>query len=71
MNWMIDGAHGDLYRKAMGYPALTPHDEWEIGRSPKKAAAPAPSRVRSFLSHAHSWLAQAFTHQPLPERRVS
>jgi hypothetical protein len=69
MNWMIDGAHGDLYRKAMGYPALTPHDEWEIEREPKEA--PAPSRVRSFLSHACNWLAQAFAHQPLPERKVS
>jgi hypothetical protein len=32
MNWMIDGVHGDLYRTAMGYRALTPHDEWEIER---------------------------------------
>jgi hypothetical protein len=39
MNWMIDGLYGDLYRTAMGYRALTPHDgastlhdEWEIER---------------------------------------
>ena len=32
MNWMIDGAYGDLYRTAMGYRPLTPHDEWEIER---------------------------------------
>ena len=33
MNWMIDGAQGDLYRRAMGYPALTPAtDEWEAER---------------------------------------
>lgn len=32
MNWMIDGAYGDLYRTTMGYRALTPHDEWEIER---------------------------------------
>ena len=32
MNWMIDGVHGDLYRTAMGYRSLTPHDEWEIER---------------------------------------
>jgi len=27
MLWMIDGAYGDLYRKAMGYRPLTPHKE--------------------------------------------
>ena len=32
MNWMIDGLYGDLYRTAMGYRALRPHDEWEIER---------------------------------------
>ena len=36
MNWMIDGVHGDLYRTAMGYRALTPHDEWEIERQMAK-----------------------------------
>lgn len=36
MNWMIDGAYGDLYRTTMGYPALTPHDEWEIERQMAK-----------------------------------
>ena len=29
MNWMIDGAHGDLYRTAMGYRPLKPHEELE------------------------------------------
>ena len=32
MNWMIDGLYGDLYRTAMGYRTLKPHDEWEIER---------------------------------------
>lgn len=32
MNWMIDGLYGDDYRIAMGYRALTAHDEWEIER---------------------------------------
>lgn len=32
MNWMIDGLYGDLYRTAMGYRTLMPHDEWEIER---------------------------------------
>ena len=33
MNWMIDGVHGDLYRTAMGYRPLAPHNEWEIERN--------------------------------------
>jgi len=34
MNWMIDGAYGDLYRRAMGFPELgEAQDEWEIERS--------------------------------------
>jgi hypothetical protein len=33
MNWMIDGAYGDLYRQSMGYAPLTPaQDEWDIER---------------------------------------
>jgi hypothetical protein len=33
MNWMIDGAHGDLYRSAMGYALLKPAvDEWQAER---------------------------------------
>jgi len=34
MNWMIDGAYGDLYRQAMNYPKLeAARDEWEIERT--------------------------------------
>jgi len=34
MNWMIDGACGDLYRQAMDYPAELPaRDEWEAERA--------------------------------------
>jgi hypothetical protein len=34
MQWMIDGANGDFYRKAMGYPELQPAvDEWDIERN--------------------------------------
>ena len=34
MNWMIDGAYGDDYRKAMGYKAQVPAvDEWELERT--------------------------------------
>lgn len=36
MNWMIDGLYGDLYRTAMGYRTLKPHDEWEIERQMAK-----------------------------------
>lgn len=33
MNFMIDGAYGDLYRRAIGHPQLLPAvDEWEIER---------------------------------------
>jgi hypothetical protein len=47
MNWMIDGVHGDLYRRAMGYPELKPAtDEWEIersiGRKPRSLQNPVP-----------------------------
>ena len=43
MNWMIDGAHGDLYRTAMGYPRLeAATDEWEIERNSDRK----PRRVR-------------------------
>lgn len=37
MNWMIDGAYGDYYRTAMGYPRLQAHDEWEIERHAGKS----------------------------------
>ena len=29
MHWMIDGVYGDLYRTAMGYRQLKPHEESE------------------------------------------
>lgn len=56
MNWMIDGAYGDLYRQAMGFrqqPAAP--DEWAaermIGRRarPRRAAALA-RRLAASLS---------------------
>jgi hypothetical protein len=44
MNWMIDGAHGDLYRRAMGFPQLKPTtDAWETERNTGRK----PRRVRS------------------------
>ncbi len=44
MNWMIDGAHGDLYRTTMGCPHLeAATDEWEIERNTGRK----PSSVRN------------------------
>ncbi len=46
MNWMIDGLYGDLYRTAMGYRALTPHDEWEIEWEIERRMSKRPSLLR-------------------------
>jgi hypothetical protein len=51
MNWMIDGAYGDLYRKAMGFPELrAAQDEWEIerssGRTPRTVRDPFAGLVQ-------------------------
>ncbi len=32
MQWMIDGANGEHYRRTMGYPLLKPHNEHEPAR---------------------------------------
>jgi hypothetical protein len=51
MNWMIDGLYGDLYRTAMGYRPLKPHDEWEIERHMAKGPSlfqRAKTAVRKF-----------------------
>jgi hypothetical protein len=46
MNWLIDGAYGDLYREAMGYPRLAPaKDEWDIERNIGKSPEPPPEDV--------------------------
>jgi hypothetical protein len=39
MNWMIDGAHGDLYRRAWQPADPLQHEEWSIERNRKPAAA--------------------------------
>ena len=53
MNWMIDGAYGDLYRQAMGYSQLQPHDEWEIERRGK---TPAQAETVGLSTRMGSWL---------------
>ena len=76
MNWMIDGVHGDLYRTAMGYRALTPHahDEWEIER--QKAVGPscfkrALAGIQNIWARARASLQTAGTYAPAKERTVS
>lgn len=55
MNWMIDGAYGDQYRMAMGYSALTPHDEWEIERNLAKRRNPFR---RTYAALRKFWLSE-------------
>ena len=56
MNWMIDGLYGDLYRTAMGYRELQPHDEWEIERRSKISPAPAQAERLRLSARIGSWL---------------
>ena len=53
MNWMIDGAYGDLYRQAMGYSQPQSLDEWEIERRGRIAAKPEKERLST---RTGSWL---------------
>ena len=78
MNWMIDGAHGDLYRQAMGYPKLQPHDEWEIERNRKapavstqQLAAGFPALIRSWTGRLASQVRGITATQHSLERKVS
>jgi hypothetical protein len=56
MNWMIDGAYGDLYRQAMGHPLQDGClDEWEterrMGRARRasRTTPAAPGRRRTLV----------------------
>ena len=74
MNWMIDGLHGDLYRTAMGYRALTPHDEWEIERHMAKGPSlfrRAQVAMRKLLATERAALHLAGTQTPPKERTAS
>jgi hypothetical protein len=75
MNWMIDGANGDLYRQAMGYPQLkAATDEWEIERTlhlrnakPRKPLlAPAKAWTLALAAKLRSALAQTDTRPARP-----
>ena len=74
MNWMIDGLYGDDYRTAMGYRALTPHDEWEIER--QTAAAPgllkrALAGIQNIWAKGRASLQTAGTYASAKERTIS
>lgn len=76
MNWMIDGVYGDLYRAAMGYPQLQPHDEWEIERNRgtakhRKRMAAARRFTAAVFTRLASALQQAAQALHQPERKVS
>ena len=52
MQWMIDGAYGEHYRRTMGYPVLKPHNEQEPVR--KGSARPIGRRfLTRFVSALH------------------
>ncbi len=73
MNWMIDGLYGDLYRTAMGYRTLTPHDEWEIER--QTAAAPsllmrALAGTQNIWAKGRASLQTAGTYASAKERTI-
>jgi hypothetical protein len=74
MNWMIDGVYGDQYRTAMGYQALTPHDEWEVER--QMAKKPSQSRramaaMRKLWAMGRAALRLAGTRVTVTERTAS
>lgn len=75
MNWMIDGANGDLYRTAMGYSQLqNARDEWDIernlGRKPHPHR-PLLTALRGRLTAAFARLAAAFQRQPAAQEKLS
>ena len=56
MNWIIDGAHGDLYRRALGFPVLREaQDEWEVernsGRKPRTVLNPFAGLVQRLVAN--------------------
>jgi hypothetical protein len=74
MHWMIDGAHGDLYRTAMGYPELQNHDEWAIERARRPAKTEHRAAASSLFTRLASLAGQCrsiFSRQPVLERKPS
>ena len=78
MNWMIDGAYGDLYRQAMGYSQLQPLDEWEIERRGKISPSAVQPETAQLSTWIGAWLGNVAGQvrgitaiQYNPERKVS
>ncbi len=75
MNWMIDGANGDLYRAAMNYPRLqNATDDWEIERNLGRASRPRKPRLaaaRGKLAAAFAKLSSAFRAEPSAQENLS
>ncbi len=75
MNWMIDGANGDLYRTAMNYPQLqNAADEWEIERKlgrKSQSRQPLFAAARSKFVAAFAKLDAAFRAGPAVQEKLS
>ncbi len=75
MNWMIDGANGDLYRTAMNYPQLqNATDEWEIERNlgaKSQSRQPLFAAARGKLAAAFAKLDAAFRAGPAVQEKLS
>ena len=74
MNWMIDGANGDLYRTAMGYRTLTPRDEWEVERHMEKRSSlfrRSQAAMRKFWATERATLRPVGTQVSAKERTAS
>jgi hypothetical protein len=59
MNFLIDGAYGDLYREAMGHRRLLPaRDVWETEQHKGNELQPEPKpKVKAqFLKRLAAWL---------------
>ena len=75
MNWMIDGANGDLYRTAMNYPQLqNATDEWKIERNLGRNAhvrQPLLAGARSKLVTVFAKLGVALRAGPAVQEKLS
>ena len=75
MNWMIDGAYGDLYRTTMGYRPLCPaRNEWEIERNMAKKPSlfrRAQAAIQKLWATKRAALHLAGTQVSVKERTAS
>ena len=78
MQWMIDGAYGDLYRTAMGYRQLKPHNESEnclpsrpsVFRTFARAIRSLAGRLLSGAKQSLQTLSPARTTKSAPQRPI-